>query len=394
MRLCDLDVYQLRYGDVLLLRDGVHACNKSFYLRRGVIVRGESKAGTVIRGTSSGSSFGGLSGSSGRIGVTAIENLTIESAFYSAISVSGSARRLAVTDVDVQGISASGIRVDQGATATVTRYRYRQSQGTAIVIGLGHVDASFVEVTGGGGVWMLQGTLRLASSSITGGAVAVQAGTLNDHYGTRDVTISNTTLRANTNGFAAVAARVTITGSTIEALTSSDYTYGIDVDGGELSMSGSTVQLPDRQGGALGLGRDGGRGARLARSGRARGVPVRPVLQLGLVLQQRRARQPAPRPSLARGGGPHGGVAERLVRGGRLRHRRVAGRQPARDDVGRARAPGHSPRDRRRPRRARDDAERRRVHRRRRGAGHRAGRLLHPGGEPDPLLSRGCTKVG
>ena len=75
--------------------------------------------------------FGGFSGGAGRTGVTAIENLTIESASYGAISVSGRAGRLAVTDVDVQGVSAHGIRVYQEAAATVTRPRRSSAPRTA-----------------------------------------------------------------------------------------------------------------------------------------------------------------------------------------------------------------------------------------------------------------------
>lgn len=243
MRLCDLDSFQLRHGDVLLLRNGVHTCNKGFFVRRGVIIRGESKAGTIIRGSGSSSPFGGFRGQSGRAGAMAVERLTFESAGYgAAISVSGSTARVTVTDVDVQGASGSGIWVDQGAAATVSRYRYRQSSGTAIVIGHGHVDASLVDASGAyRGVLMSQGTLTLASSSLSSDEDAIQAGSLNDHPGTRDVTISGTTLRSSSRGIAAVAARLTVTGSTIEALASSTSSEGIFVEGGELKLSASIV---------------------------------------------------------------------------------------------------------------------------------------------------------
>jgi hypothetical protein len=237
MRMCTPDLFLLlRYGDTLLLRDGVHVCDRRINVRQGVIIRGESKAGTIVRG--SGSGFGVLSG---RLGAMAVESLTIEPSSLAAITLFGG--RAVVTDVDVRSASASGIWVERDAVATVRRYRYRQGQGTAIVLFGGSVDAREIEVEDAyRGVLMDQGTLKLADSSLSSDYTAVESGDLNYHFGTRDVLISRTTLRSRWSALTAAAARLTVVDSTLEPVAGTTGDAGIFMESSSLTLTDSIVR--------------------------------------------------------------------------------------------------------------------------------------------------------
>jgi hypothetical protein len=118
---CRNDWFSLtRYGDLVLLHDGTYACDGSIIVRGGVTIRGESKAGTVVTGVNGrNDTFGGL-GANGAddIGTTAIENLTITSARTQAV-FSGAA--VAVTDVDVQGVSTTCRALERRSCSTAAR---------------------------------------------------------------------------------------------------------------------------------------------------------------------------------------------------------------------------------------------------------------------------------
>ena len=246
MRLCITDWYlRLRSRDVLLLRDGVHTCDESVYVDNGVIIRGESKAGAIIRGTGPGGigAFGGFSHLSGRLGPTVIENLTIESAQSAAIQL-WEGGRVSIADVDVRGVSGSGIVLYGSATATVTRYRYEQSNGTALTVDGGSVDVSQIEVSGAfHGVVMLRGTLTLADSSLETNDSAVLVGDTPYYREPLDVTITRTTIRSKARGLDAVAAQVTVVGSRLEQVPGSTDTYeGIRQRSGVLTLTDSSVR--------------------------------------------------------------------------------------------------------------------------------------------------------
>ena len=242
LRLCTPNL-ELRYGDVLLLRDGIHTCNNIIDVRRGVSIRGEGESAAFIRGTAVGESgaFGGFKVLAGSLGTSTIERVTIESVRSEfAYAIWGSSGvRLAVTDVDIlgSGYVGNGISVSDGAVATVTRYRYQRS-GIALLIADGHVDASEVEVSvADQGVRMLAGTLNLADSFISSYLPAVEVSSLSDLYWTRKVTIARTTLRS---GLVLQNAQVTIIDSTIDS--SSSGFVGVDQEAGALTLTNSFVR--------------------------------------------------------------------------------------------------------------------------------------------------------
>lgn len=242
MRLCRTDwINLLDYGDVLLLRNGVHTCSTNILLRRGVIAQGESKSGTIVRGDFS-RPFGGFSTVDGHFGATSVENMTIESANASsgAISVAGNGR-VNVTDVDLQGGSELGIRASSGGTAIVSRVRYLQGSGTAIVVDGGRVDASQVEITSHLiGIYVHSGALNLADSTIASDETAVMFGSGASDSHVTDSTITRSTLHSRFRGIDAAAARLTVRDSTIEA-TDPNASDGIRMIGGDLTVIGSVL---------------------------------------------------------------------------------------------------------------------------------------------------------
>lgn len=243
MRLCRDDWYPvLRLTDVLLLRNGIHTCNKSVVLPRGVIVRGESRTGSVVRGIGSGSSssFRGFHSVATGLGVNVIEQLTIESADRVAIKVSSG--RMVINDVDIKNVPGNGIEVSGDSKVTVNRYRYQQGSGTGLLIDGGRVAATAVEMSGEYGVFMSHGTLRLASSTVVGNRAALWAGSENSPSGARDVAVSNSTLRAKFKGVTAAIANLVIEDSTIDAVAGSQSSDGIHLSGGTLTLTGGTVR--------------------------------------------------------------------------------------------------------------------------------------------------------
>ncbi|HEX7835921.1 MAG TPA: hypothetical protein VF469_00585, partial [Kofleriaceae bacterium] len=170
MPLCSVNASGiLGYGDVVVLLDGVYGCGA--LVPRGVTVRGQSTAGTLVHGT--------LSVDGDGIGTAGIESLTIESTDAAAIRMA-SGGRLGVADVVVQSSSGSGILVDGGGAATVSHYRYLNSGGAALVIGqtgTGQVEARDVTADQAlRGVVLGNGTLDLAGSDLSSDEAAIDAG--------------------------------------------------------------------------------------------------------------------------------------------------------------------------------------------------------------------------
>jgi hypothetical protein len=248
LRLCTYGLnQQLRYGDVLLLRNGIHTCDRYIDVPRGVSVRGESKAGVILRvGSDAAYALSGFLAMPGSFGTTVFERMTIESVDDSNSAFTGPGRgvQFAVTDVDIRGVSGNGIWLYYGAVATVTRFRYQQGGGTAFLIDDAHLDASEVEVSDAyQGVQMLAGTLNLADSSLSSQRPAVEVGSIDHWYGTSDVTIARTTLGS---GLAMTGARVTVTDSTIAPTSGSPTSFGVHQQGGALTLTNSLVRgFPD-----------------------------------------------------------------------------------------------------------------------------------------------------
>jgi hypothetical protein len=245
MRLRRVDwIDLLDYGDVLLLRNGVHTCNTGIQLRTGVIVHGESKSGTLVRGDL-GRPFGGFHMGGGHFGAASVENMTIESAgFYDgAISVASNGR-VNVTDVDLRGASEIGIRASSGGTAIVRRVRYLQGSGTAIFVDGGRVDASQVEIAGHAtGISVHAGALNLADSTVSSDATAVLLGNGTSTSEVTDTTITRSTLRSSYRGIDAITARLTVRDSTIEAINPGPNGMdGINMVGGDLTVTGSVIR--------------------------------------------------------------------------------------------------------------------------------------------------------
>ncbi len=245
LRLCRANWFDIaRYGDVMLLRNGVHACSQQIDLLDGVTVRGESKGGTIVTGDA-GRQFLGFGTIVQGLGPIAIENLTIQSASFAAITLfdlgdgAGSVR---VTDVDMQGLSASGIYVETGGTAIVTRFRYLQSQGAALAVAGGRIDAHQVEASGAfRGALVIDGALIVDDSELSSTQPALQAGDPDDLIGTRTVTVTRTTLRSTQPAIVAFAADLTVSGSMLEPLAPTAASDAIELQGGSLTMSDSTV---------------------------------------------------------------------------------------------------------------------------------------------------------
>jgi hypothetical protein len=198
--------FAVRYGDLLRVLDGVHTCGTG--VPRGATVRGDSRDGAIVQG----SFFADDEG----FGTTSIESLTIESPDFAAIDMFFGGK-LAVRDVVIQASSGSGVLVDSGGTATLERYRYLDSSGTAILIGSGQVQAH--DVTADRvfkGVIMVDGTLELADSSLSTDESTIDAGDDNTNGGTRNVTITNTTLRSTRVAVIEAGAHLSMLDCTLE----------------------------------------------------------------------------------------------------------------------------------------------------------------------------------
>jgi hypothetical protein len=153
--------------------------------------------------------------------------------------VFSTASALEVRDVDVEGSPGDGVVV-LGGHVTLQRYRYQQSQGRALVIEGGGVDASQVTVDAtADGIVMSQGSLQLHDSNL---AAPLQIGS--DEIdppppGTRDVTITGTTFASSIN---ATLAHVTISDSTITIPPVPFARPAIALVGGDLTITHSTIQ--------------------------------------------------------------------------------------------------------------------------------------------------------
>lgn len=239
-------VDRTRYGDLMLLRNGVHACSQGATVGSGVTLRGESKDGATVTGDTGGP-FGGFAVAGDGLAPAAIENLTIQSAptVFAAITVLDFNGPLAVnvTDVDMLGLAGSGIYVATGGTAVVTRYRYQQSSGTALAVFGGRVDAHQVDASGAfRGALVIDGTLTLDDSVLSSSEAALQAGDPDELAGTRTVRVTRTTLSSSNPAVVAFATDLTIDGSTLVPHDLTTARDAIDLQGGTLTMTDTTVQ--------------------------------------------------------------------------------------------------------------------------------------------------------
>lgn len=238
MPLCSVNASGiLAYGDVVVVLDGVYGCGA--FVPRGVTLRGQSTAGTIVHGT--------LSVEGDGIGAAGIENLTIESTGTAAIDMSFGGQ-LGVADLVVQSSSGSGILVDGGGSARVSHYRYLNSGGAALVIGqtgTGQVEARDVTADQAlRGVVLGNGTLDLAGSDLSSDEAAIDAGDASTSGGTREVAIADTTLRSTRVGITAAGARVTVTGCTLERGPGAPgrLSDGIQLFGGSLALTRSVLR--------------------------------------------------------------------------------------------------------------------------------------------------------
>lgn len=224
-------------GDVLALRDGVHQCNDSVAVRRGVIIRGQSTTGTIVRGQGS-QPFRGFWVGYGSYGTSAIESLTIETGDSAAVrAVEG---HLAVRAVDVRG---AGVTIDTSGTATLTRYRYLAGTGVGLLVHRGNVVADGVEITTTGtGVVVIDGTVRIADSVIAAGGEAVDIGSLNhDHEPLRQVAIERTVLRAGSQGVVGHGAVLDLRDVEIMATSAAGTVAGVSLSVGHAQLTGTTI---------------------------------------------------------------------------------------------------------------------------------------------------------
>jgi hypothetical protein len=238
LRLCGPDwLNLLEYGDMILLGKGTHACRNPISLRPGVVVRGEDRSQTIV-GDDVSAPFGGFSFGSANVGTAAVENLTFTSASSAgALQVSGG--KVAVTDVDILGVSGYGVHATRGGMAIVTRLRARQNVRAALFVDGGRIDARDVEIEGSG-AFALDGTLNLTDARITSEGVAVVFGTNSTGHEAAG-TIVGSVLRSKQRGVFAGSSHLTIRDTTIEA-TDPAATSGIDMLGGSLIMVDSSVR--------------------------------------------------------------------------------------------------------------------------------------------------------
>lgn len=262
--LCGAVVQDTVNGDVIQLLDGTHGCGSAGFvgfLHTGLTIRGQSQAGTVIRGTTillDPELF-----SRDPFGTVTIENLTIQDA---GIRKSGG-NKLIVTDVtmrDTSGgsrfigaigalgelvaanidITGFGGGIGINGTATVNHFRYHGG-GVALAVGSGQVVARDVVVDQAGvGVVVDSGSLDLADSNISSDEAAINAGDINTQPGTRTVTIANTILRSTRVAITEATTQLTLTDCTLERGPGEvgRFADGIDAFGGTLALTRTVLR--------------------------------------------------------------------------------------------------------------------------------------------------------